>query len=192
MSFQVSAPSRETEKLSDSNGNHAGNQVETVSLKALARKVLRGNHEGNFMETATETSGNFEGKKEAKVSKQFPGEKPPLAIVTCRHCGARYWHHLGHLATDGKIAGGQCCFGHEVLTVAKHPTKAEARQAYPWPEDAGEPEHGACCKCGTDTTACTTYPDGRLEWICKRCYSDGARPLPDTQKAVTGEMLMPL
>jgi len=76
---------------------------------------------------------------------------PPLYLIHCKHCGARYWHHLGHLATDGKIAGGPCCFGHEVLTVAKYPTETEARQAW-----------------------------GKWQ---------GARPLPDTQKAVTGEMV---
>lgn len=81
------------------------------------------------METATETSGNFEGEKEAKVSTQFPVEKPRLTVITCRHCGARYWHHLGHLATDGKIAGGPCCFGHKVLLVAKYPTEEQARVA---------------------------------------------------------------
>jgi len=79
--------------------------------------------------------------------------KPRLAVVTCRHCGARYWHHLGHLATDGKIAGGPCCFGHEVLTVAKYPTETEARAAWGKWQDAGA--------------------------------------LPDTQKAVTGEMVRP-
>jgi len=77
-----------------------------------------------------------------------------LTVVTCRHCGVRYWHHLGHLATDGKIAGGPCCFGHEVLTVAKYPTEAAASAAWG-------------------------------QW-------QGATVLPDTQKAVTGEMVMPI
>jgi len=112
-----------------------------------------------------------------------------LTMITCRHCGACYWHHLGHLATGGKIAGGPCCFGHSVLDVATYPTEEQARQAYPWPEESGDPEHGSCCKCGADTTACTTYPDRRMQWVCGHCYSKGARPLPDTQKAVTGEMV---
>jgi len=60
-----------------------------------------------------------------------------LTIITCRHCGSRYWHHLGDLATDGKIAGGPCCFGHEVLTVAKYPTEAAARPAWVKRQDAG-------------------------------------------------------
>ena len=114
-----------------------------------------------------------------------------LTVIECHHCGARYWHHLGHLAKSGKIAGGPCCFGHKVLTVSKYPTEAEAAAAYPWPESAGEPEHGACSKCGRDTTACTTYPDGGFAWICSRCYSVGTRSLPATEKAVTGEMVKP-
>jgi len=152
LSFQVSTPSRETGKLSASNGNYVGNQVETVSLKALARKVLRGNHVGNFMETATETSGNFEGENRAKVSMRFPSENPSLTIIECRHCGARYWHHLGHLAEGGKIAGGPCCFGHKVLDVATYPTESDALAAY----------H-------------------------KTLFTEGARPLPGNQKAVSGD-----
>jgi len=57
-------------------------------------------------------------------------DAPPLSLIHCRHCGARYWHELGHLATDGKIAGGPCCFGHEVLTLAKYPIEADARAAW--------------------------------------------------------------
>ena len=53
-----------------------------------------------------------------------------LTVVTCRHCGARYWHHLGHLAEGGKIAGGPCCFGHPVLTVSMYPTEAAASAAW--------------------------------------------------------------
>jgi len=61
-------------------------------------------------------------------AKQSPEDH--LTIIECKHCGARYWHHLGDLATDGKIAGGPCCFGHEVLTVAKYPTEAAASAAW--------------------------------------------------------------
>jgi len=53
-----------------------------------------------------------------------------LTIITCRHCGSRYWHHLGHLAEGGTIAGGPCCFGHEVLTVATYQTEEQARRAW--------------------------------------------------------------
>jgi len=111
-----------------------------------------------------------------------------LTVIECKHCGARYWHHLGHLTDGGKVAGGPCCFGHAVLTVAKYPTEEQARKVYPWPEETGEPDHGPCCKCGTFTTACVTYPDGRLEWICKGCYSEGIEPLPDTEKATDGDL----
>lgn len=90
--------------------------------------------------------------------KHIPQEATPdqvpevrLTVVTCRHCGARYWHHLGHLATGGKIAGGPCCFGHEVLTVSEYPTEEAAKVAW-----------------------------SKLQ---------GARPLPYTQKTVTGEMV---
>ncbi|MBF0255897.1 MAG: hypothetical protein HQL47_05425 [Gammaproteobacteria bacterium] len=50
-SFLFPALSRETGKLSDQAGNPAGNPEETISLKALALKVLQGNSAGNFRET---------------------------------------------------------------------------------------------------------------------------------------------
>lgn len=45
--------------------------METISLKALADKVLQRNRKGNFKETLSFHRGNFEGKKEDKVSGSF-------------------------------------------------------------------------------------------------------------------------
>jgi len=134
MSFQVSDPRRETGKLATFNGNSGGNQVETVSLKALAHKVLHGNHRGNYVETCSAPDGNFKGKKQGESFPEFLGGNPCLTIITCNHCGKHYWHQLGHLAKGGKIAGGPCCFGHAVLEVAAYPTEADALAAYNEPE----------------------------------------------------------
>ena len=46
--------------------------METKGLKALADKVLKRNRQGNFKETLSFHEGNFEGKKEPKVSNEFP------------------------------------------------------------------------------------------------------------------------
>lgn len=43
-----------------------GNQMETISLKALALKVLERNSLGNHRETISEIDGNSQGKKEDK------------------------------------------------------------------------------------------------------------------------------
>jgi len=51
--------------------------------------------------------------------------------------------------------------------------------------------HGACFMCGVDTECTLTRPDGSWDWQCIPCFDKGARPLPDTQKAVTGEMVRP-
>lgn len=61
MSFQVSSPiegNRETFPIS---GNQPRNQKETVSLKALANKVLQRNRQGNFQETPVSIEGTFKG-----------------------------------------------------------------------------------------------------------------------------------
>ena len=139
------------------------------------------------MEAVLDRLQTIQGKPPAHQSPEVR-----LTIVTCRHCGARYWHHLGHMAEGGKITGGPCCFGHPVLTVSKYPTEAEAAEAYPWPESAGEPEHGSCYQCGEDTRCMLTRPDGSWDWQCIPCFDRGATPLPDTQKAVTGEMVKPI
>lgn len=52
--------------------------------------------------------------------------------------------------------------------------------------------HGACFQCGYDTEAMLTRPDNSWDWQCIPCFDRGARPLPDTQKAVTGEMVKAL
>jgi hypothetical protein len=52
--------------------------------------------------------------------------------------------------------------------------------------------HGPCYQCGTDTQSMLTRPDRSWGWMCVPCFDLGARPLPDTQKAVTGEMVMPI
>jgi hypothetical protein len=77
------------------------------------------------MELVLDRLQTIQGNPPAKQSPEVH-----LTVVTCRHCGAHYWHHLGHLAEGGTIAGGPCCFGHEVLTVAKYPTEAKARAAW--------------------------------------------------------------
>ena len=51
--------------------------------------------------------------------------QPLLYLVRCRHCGARYWH----LWDVGEIAGGPCCFGHEVLDYERYPNEAMALDA---------------------------------------------------------------
>jgi len=101
----------ETQKLSASNGNTAGNQVETVSLKALARKVLRGNRTGNFMETSKETGGNFKGENRAKVSMQFPVVSAGRTFRRCAKCGKQGWH---------PEASAEICCGQSMVLI-EHP-----------------------------------------------------------------------
>ena len=59
MSFQVSAYRMETGKLLRKSGNCKGNYMETISLKALANKVLQRNLQGNHVETLSFHGGNF-------------------------------------------------------------------------------------------------------------------------------------
>jgi len=84
------------------------------------------------MEAVLDRLQTIQGKPSAEQSPEVR-----LTVITCRHCGARYWHHLGHLASGGRIAGGPCCFGHEVLTVSKYPTEAMAQVAWSKWRDAG-------------------------------------------------------
>tara|TARA_B100001964_G_scaffold244234_1_gene324884 strand:- start:710 stop:979 length:270 start_codon:yes stop_codon:yes gene_type:complete len=53
--------------------------METISLKALARKVLERNQKGNHGETNIKTDGNFRGKNE---SKSFPDIYEQLNLLT--------------------------------------------------------------------------------------------------------------
>jgi hypothetical protein len=55
---------------------------------------------------------------------------PPLTMIECRHCRKRYWHELGHMGDGGKVAGGPCCFGYEVLDIGCYPTEQAARAAW--------------------------------------------------------------
>jgi len=52
--------------------------------------------------------------------------------------------------------------------------------------------HGACFQCDVDTRCMLTRPDGSWDWQCIPCFDRDARPLPDTQKVVTGEMVKAL
>ncbi len=51
---------------------------------------------------------------------------PALAIVECRHCGKAYWSEVG----GGQIAGGPCCFGHDLLDVERFPNERAAKKAW--------------------------------------------------------------
>jgi len=52
--------------------------------------------------------------------------------------------------------------------------------------------HGPCFQCGANTEAMLTRPDSSWDWMCPPCFDRGARPLPDTQKAVQGESVRPI
>ncbi len=65
MSFQVSLYIEGNPETFLENGNSPGNKPETVSLKALANKVLQRNTEGNFKETTSFHAG-----------KSLPGKFP--------------------------------------------------------------------------------------------------------------------
>jgi len=56
-----------------------------------------------------------------------------LSIVECRRCGKSFWWPAAEAMA---IAGGPCCFGHEVLDVERYPTADAAARAYPaWEEE---------------------------------------------------------
>ena len=64
---------------------------------------------------------------------------PPLYLIRCRHCGVRYWH----LWDVGEIAGGPCCFGHEVLDYERYPNETMAVDAWSMWVDRQQAVHRA-------------------------------------------------
>jgi hypothetical protein len=60
--FQVSIPIYGNWKLFEKTGTKKGNFMETLSLKALANKVLQGNRPGNKMETLSFQGEKLEGE----------------------------------------------------------------------------------------------------------------------------------
>jgi len=51
--------------------------------------------------------------------------------------------------------------------------------------------HGPCIGCGKETRCMLTRPDGSWDWMCIPCFDRSARPLPEPQKAHSGEMVKP-
>ncbi len=60
--FQFSLYIWETGNFLLLSGNHWGNLMETLSLKALSKKIISGNNTGKSEETLTIQTGNFDNK----------------------------------------------------------------------------------------------------------------------------------
>jgi len=139
------------------------------------------------MESVLDRLQTIQGKPPAKQSAEVR-----LTVIECKHCGARYWHHLGHLATDGKIAGGPCCFGHPVLTGCQVSDRGTGA--------AGLSMAGRNRRTGTRRMLQVWNRHHGIHHLSRRAHAMGMqsllfqgryRPLPIPEKAITAEMVRP-
>ncbi len=117
MSFPFSVYRVETWKPFDKTGNIGGEKVETVSLKTLAERVLRGNRSGNVLETQSFPRGkhprdNF-GHRMNNSDEQhnieaeehgLPRAQVIEALSPCPVCHENAWW----LSTHGVLVCGVC------------------------------------------------------------------------------------
>lgn len=110
-----------------------GNQMETISLKALALKVLPGNSQGNQMETIPGGVGNFEDKNKGKsfpVSIEDFKTKSLAIRIRSRILGEDIWLVSNKETRSHLEAEGLVCYLADEISHLKRLSPASIRKIH--------------------------------------------------------------